>query len=125
MTRINLVDPSTLHTKHLVAEYRELPRVFGLVEAAQRRGLTPATAKIPKHFVLGPGHVTFFYDKLKFLADRFHWLVNEGERRGFNFSHTNIKPIQADDHWWNDWTPRPEDIKLSEERIAARMPKDK
>lgn len=34
MTRINLADPSTLHSKHLLAEYRELPRVFKLVEAA-------------------------------------------------------------------------------------------
>lgn len=43
MTCINLVDPSTLHSKHLLAEYRELPRVFKLVEAAEKRGQSYAS----------------------------------------------------------------------------------
>ena len=34
MTRINCVPVEELHQKHLVAEYRELPRVFRLAEAA-------------------------------------------------------------------------------------------
>lgn len=45
MTRINLVDPSTLHTKHLIAEYRELPRVFALAEAAAFRGFAARSAQ--------------------------------------------------------------------------------
>ena len=123
MTRINLVPPETLHTKHLLAEYRELPRVFGLVVAAQARGLTPATAKISPHYVLGPGHVTFFYDKLSWLADRFDQLVIECMRRGFGIKHLRPPEFDVDNHWCNDWTPRPEDIALSAARIAERMPK--
>jgi len=52
MTRINLVDPSTLHSKHLLAEYRELPRVFGLVQQAllNHNGLP---RNRPANFTLG------------------------------------------------------------------------
>jgi hypothetical protein len=31
VTRINLVDPKELSRQHLVAEYRELPRIFNYV----------------------------------------------------------------------------------------------
>ena len=123
MTRINLVDPPTLHSKHLLAEYRELPRVFGLVQAAQQRGMTPATAGTPPHFVLGKGHVTFFYDKLRFLEVRFRQLVVECAVRGFSIQHMRIPYVEVAEHWWNDWTPRPEDIALSQARITERMPK--
>ena len=37
MTRINVVDVTTLHQRHLVAEYRELPRVFALAHKAYER----------------------------------------------------------------------------------------
>gem|GEM_PF-2001583 len=32
MTRINLVSPSVLADQHLIAEWRELPRIFGSVK---------------------------------------------------------------------------------------------
>ncbi|MBP7000765.1 pyrimidine dimer DNA glycosylase/endonuclease V [Amaricoccus sp.] len=41
MTRINVVPPEELSRAHLVAEYRELPRVFGMVRAMIARGLDP------------------------------------------------------------------------------------
>lgn len=47
MTRINLIPPSELHYKHLVAEYRELPRVFGLVRRAQANGWSIRNIKLP------------------------------------------------------------------------------
>lgn len=125
MTRINLVDPSTLHSKHLLAEYRELPRVFGLVLAAQQRGLTPDTIRIPPTYVLGTGHVTFFYDKLHWVERRFWKLVAECQKRGFNIQHTKVPASSdlLDIHWWNMWLPTPEAIALNEARIKDRMPK--
>lgn len=122
MTRINLVPPSELHTKHLVAEYRELPRVFTLA----RHG-----AAVPAEYVLGAGHVTFFYDKLLFLANRFTDLVKEMQRRGY-------KPtIDAFAMWghhpqnggsmpltlFNDYTPTPKALALNRERLKQRQPK--
>lgn len=126
MTRINLVDPSTLHQKHLLAEYRELPRIFKLVESAQERGLTPYTARIPKQYVLGPGHVTFFYDKLTWLERRFSLLVAECLKRGFNIQHVKVPKLAdyLDEHWWCDYVPTPEAIALNMARIQDRLPKN-
>lgn len=125
MTRINLVDPSTLHSKHLLAEYRELPRVFKLVIAAQQRGLTPDTACIPKQYVLGTGHVTFFYNKISWLVDRFHALVLECLRRGFNVQHLAVPKEVAliQTNWWGNYVPTPEAIELNKARIKDRKPK--
>lgn len=123
MTRINLVDPSTLHSKHLLAEYRELPRVFGLVQQAllNHNGLP---RNRPANFTLGTGHVTFFYDKLGWLEERFDLLVKECVKRKFNIKYhsiPNARFIPA--CYWNYWYPRPEDIALSASRIKDRMPK--
>lgn len=41
MTRVNVVDPSLLSDKHLGAEYRELPRVFGEVKRKIAMGAKP------------------------------------------------------------------------------------
>ena len=120
MTRINLVDPSTLHSKHLLAEYRELPRVFKLVEAAQARG---TTVMIPNEYVLGTGHVTFFYNKLMFLARRFQALVTECQRRGFSITHTQVPAVTVGQCWWGDYTPTAQAIELNAARIKDRVPK--
>lgn len=115
MTRINVVPPSELCDKHLLAEYRELPRVFKLA-----RPCTDA----PKEYVLGAGHVKFFYDKLKFLNNRFLELVCECGRRRFNVKFSS-PPVS--DHvlvaWpalWGDYTPTPEALELNRARIAER-----
>jgi len=123
MTRINLIDPALLHTKHLVAEYRELPRIFRLVYEAEQRGLSPKTVRAPTKYVLGPGHVKFFYDKLGFLSNRFSLLVKECQRRGFKIQHTTHPTIQVARCWWGDWTPNQEEVSLNRARIADRMPK--
>ena len=120
MTRINLVDPSTLHSKHLLAEYRELPRVFKLVEAVEKRG---AILRIPSMYVLGTGHVTFFYNKLAFLARRFHAIVLECQHRGFNIAHTTVPTITVSQSWWQEYSPTPQAIALNAARIKDRMPK--
>ncbi len=120
MTRINLVDPSTLHSKHLLAEYRELPRVFKLVEAAEKRG---AAVRIPSAYLLGTGHVTFFYNKLGFLAHRFQLIVAECQKRGFNIAHTQVPTVDVSQKWWQAYVPTPEAIALNAARIKDRMPK--
>ena len=80
MTRINVVHQSELTDKHLLAEYRELRRVFTLIEKWQARG---CPARGVSEYRMGPGHVMFFYDKAMWLALRFEELVTEMERRGF------------------------------------------
>ena len=55
MTRINCVPPSELTVQHLVAEYRELPRIFALVRAAIARGERPDD--IPDGELWAGGHL--------------------------------------------------------------------
>lgn len=64
MTRINCVPVQELSGPHLVAEYRELPRVFALVRKAALRG----SFSQPETYTLGKGHVLFFYTRLEYLA---------------------------------------------------------
>lgn len=125
MTRINCVPPEELHQKHLVAEYRELPRTFKLVEKyLSKNSRLPA---LPKSYTLGTGHVKFFYDKLLYLSNRQTQLVEEMIKRGYNPTHReslisqfkNIIPASC----WNDWTPTEEAVAINRQRILDRMPK--
>lgn len=122
MTRINLIPPKQLIRQHLVAEYRELPRVFGLVHAQSSKGKRPSDLKIPKSFVLGTGHVTFFYDKLEFLRKRFGLLVDEMRSRCYTVNHADIPSftVEIPTEWWNDYYPSDREIEISNARIEDR-----
>ncbi len=79
MTRINVVPPFELTTKHLVAEYRELPRIFTLA----KRYRHPSEIDIPPVYTLGKGHMKFFCDKLGWLVKRQQALIDEMKARGY------------------------------------------
>lgn len=129
MTRINVVPPAELHRKHLLAEYRELPRVFDLARKWAKRvnawEYTGPYREIPDHYVLGKGHVLFFYDKLLFLSWRFVHLVNECEQRGYSVQFTANPRVRWESrtpsHLWNDWEPTPEALRINRARIADRL----
>lgn len=123
MTRINVVPPEELVREHLIAEYRELPRVFGAVKAAQLRGLTPATIGAPTAYVLGTGHMKFFYAKCLFLLRRQQSLIREIRSRGFNANHGYPNDLLngLDQHWLNDWEPDEMALYLNRLRIRERL----
>ena len=74
MTRINIIPPSNLSDELITAELGELPRIFSLViKKIENNG----EFNIPKKFSLGKGHVTFFYDKIEYLYDRYLELRTE------------------------------------------------
>lgn len=120
MTRINLVPPQELSGPHLVAEYRELPRIFNLVRNRIKKGQTPKDCKIPSEYKLGPGHVTFFFNKLYFLAHRQKSLIKEMESRGYkpNFKSVNISDIPPE--WQNNYIPTKEALEINRQRIKDR-----
>src|SRR5690606_11330297 len=102
MTRINCVPVQELSGPHLVAEYRELPRVFGLAAKAAARGAftQPAT------YTLGKGHLLFFYTRLGYLARRHAELIAEMKRRGYKPSFAGIRQDQfpgVPAAYWQDW----------------------
>lgn len=122
MTRINLVPPSELTDKHLLAEYRELPRVFGLVH--RKLVKHKPIDKIPPSYRMGEGHVKFFYDKLGFVEERLISLVAEMKSRGFKPSFSGrmrefYPTIPA--HLWNYWSPPEYAVETSRERIEERL----
>ena len=83
MTRINLVNPKILTDQHLVAEYRELPMVFGSLARTLNSRVGFDHKKIKSRCPLGGGHVYFFYDKLSYLQKRYLEIIKEMRSRGF------------------------------------------
>lgn len=73
MIRINsAINPKNLTDQHLIAELRELPRIFTAVN--KRVEQNKSFDDIPNEFCLGDGHTKFFYNKLLFLLDRHSFL---------------------------------------------------
>lgn len=114
MTRINLIPVEHLSDQHLMAEYRELPRVRHLHPREQM-------PLISANYVLGKGHVLFFYNKGCWLEDRHARLIHEMQYRGFA---TNIPQLDLK-HWpagaMNMWYPSPLEAHLSWKRIRSRL----
>ena len=122
MTRINCVPVQELSGAHLVAEYRELPRVFALAEKAAARG----EFSQPDRYTLGKGHMLFFYTRLAYLAKRHQALVEEMKRRGYRPSFSGVQREQfpnIPDAFWNDWNPDEEALRINRQRIAERSGK--
>ena len=122
MTRINCVPVDELTDAHLGAEYRELPRVFGLVRAAIARGERPDDPRNPAAYVLGPGHVRFFYPRLSYLIERYAQIAEECERRGRRVRFRALPlgtPIPPG--WWGAWAPDAAAQALNRARIAERL----
>lgn len=122
MTRINCIPPTELSGPHLVAEYRELPRVFALVRAAIMRGEKPNDPRNPVEYRLGAGHVRFFYCRLGYLAQRQASLINEMRARGYQPQYDNTTALLdgLPAEWCQDWIPTPMAIAMNKARIAER-----
>ncbi len=120
MTRINCVPVEELSGPHLVAEYRELPRVIALAQKASLRG---GFQQQPTEYTLGKGHLLFFYTRLGYLAKRHAELIREMKRRGYKPSFQGITRSQfpdIPDRFWNDWQPDIDALRLNRARIEAR-----
>lgn len=122
MTRINLIPVQELSDQHLMAEYRELPRVFSTVFKHINDNKSPKDFKINETYILGTGHVTFFYDKLAFLKRRHEDLVTECLRRGIKIVNTSIiSTVPFPSVWCKEYTPTDSEIELSRERIVEKL----
>ena len=126
MTRINVIPVEDLHYQHLVAEYRELPRVFGL---AYRAISAEREFFMPEDYTFGKGHMTFFYNKLMFLARRQDALVLEMIHRGYkpNFVDSLHKKWKSKipRQYWGEYTPTKKAVRLNLERINKRLSGDR
>ena len=123
MTRINLVAPSELSDQHLVAEYREIFMVgSSLQRSLKSKNWEKTIANIPKKYTLNKGHVTFFYNKGKYLYKRYELLIKEMKNRGMNpDSERKFKTEQWPDELFNDWEPELDDYKVIRARIKEKI----
>lgn len=124
MTRINAdIDPRTLKRLHLIAEYREIVMVpASLMRSLRSRSKADILKGIPPKFTLNRGHVTFFYNKLGFLLQRFEKLVVEMERRGYKADRDRRFMFDLlDEDWFGLWTATAEDNAIVQERIDYRI----
>ena len=119
MTRINLLSPSELADQHLVAEWRELPRIFGLVK---KKLDEQKPILVWKKYTMGTGHVRFFYDKLLFLQKRHQALVKESQKRGFKLSKTEKISLHVFPKvYCQDFRPSKADLAISQQRIQEKL----
>ena len=123
MTRINVVPVQELHPKHLVAEYREIVRVFALVR--KRVQAKKPLADHPFEYTLGTGHVKFFFDKLTYISNRYKELTQEMINRGYNPNPIPLETLHAGIPrlYFFDWEPTEEALRINRQRIKERMPK--
>lgn len=116
MTRINNINPAKLTDQHLLAEHRELPRIFGQAYDAYMAG---RKVQATSRYTLGKGHVVFFYDKLEWLATRHRALTSECASRGFKVQREPIVPpaeIQS-----VEWEPDLTDMEVNLQRLRAKL----
>lgn len=117
MTRINLGIPvKELTNKHLIAEHREIKRIPNAIVKGRVN-----LKKIPLKFSLGTGHVSYFYNKQKYLRDRYRELYNECITRGFNVQNYEGSWDNVPIELMNDYTPTEYDVQIIRERIADRL----
>ena len=123
MTRINLVDPSELTDQHLIAEYREIFMVGGSLKRTLISKSGYREDRVPLNYTLNKGHVYFFYNKGKYLHNRYILLINEMKTRGFNPDKKRVFPVKIfiDNGLYNDWVPSLEDYKIIRQRIKEKI----
>lgn len=123
MTRVNLVPVEELMDQHLVAEYRELTMVPASLNRSIHSKAGFDVNRIGSTYRLGSGHVYFFYNKGKFLNDRYSMLVKEMHRRGMNPDPNRKFPAQVfiDNDLYGDFIPNEYEISLSRERLQEKI----
>jgi deoxyribonuclease (pyrimidine dimer) len=119
MTRINVaIPPAELTMRHLLAEHREMKRIPNCVSRG-RYNLN----SIPPQFTLGKGHVAFFYNKLKYLKDRYEDVYKECIFRGYNVDYYGNAWNEVPSQLMGDYTPTKRDEEIIRQRIKEKLEK--
>lgn len=116
MTRINVIPVWELSDQHLLAEYRELPRVL-------KQNISTVGAK--SYYHLGPGHMKWGRRHWHFCLNRFRDICKHMPLRGFfpKFNPENLLPLLKDiaaQYPDGDYEVNSRDIQINRERILER-----
>lgn len=119
MTRISAsIKPIELCDKMLMAEHREIIRIPNTIKSGKAK---INFKKTPQSFKLGTGHVVFFYDKLKYLHERYSLLLAECKERGFNVQNYSECFENLPSNLYNDWEETKEVRGIVVQRINERL----
>ena len=123
MTRINIIPVEELYDQHLIAEYREITMVPAALNRTLNSKLGLKLNKISKKYTLNAGHVYFFYNKGKYLYDRYSQITTEMSKRGFKHDSKRKFPtkIFKENNLYHDWSPNKEDYKIIRKRIKDKL----
>ena len=119
MTRISSsIEPIELCDKMLIAEHREIIRIPNTIKSGKAK---VDLSTIPLDFKLGSGHVIFFYNKLKYLHNRYLQLYKECIDRGFNIQDYSNCFLDLPTNLYKDWEETEETRRIVKERINKRL----
>jgi deoxyribonuclease (pyrimidine dimer) len=117
--------------QHLFAEFRELKMIpkslQRSLQAAARYTSHPqeyVLRKVPSEYVLGKGHVSFFYDKGKYLQKRYAQVCSELKARGIGYNPDRLLDpdgVLENPVFCNDYIPTDNALALVRQRIAERV----
>lgn len=118
MTRINVIPVEELSDQHLIAEYRELPRII------KQEHIYVGDA--PNKYVLGKGHIKWAIKHGNFCMYRYYLLCEEMKYRGFkvNYSYEDLDKLATDNQirlYTQNYWPTDDDIELSRNRIKEKL----
>ena len=122
MTRINTVPPKALTDQHLLGEYNEIRRPINLAIKRYSKEGNRIHQNIPNTYQLRAGHVTFFYNKLQYIKDRFEAIKREMKARGW--SANGIIDADIPDELLGNWQPDLNSNKILKERLVERILND-
>ncbi len=87
----------------------------------ETKGSFDILKSLPEFYVLGTGHVKFFYDKLQYIKNRHDSLKVEGKRRGFNLDLITINLDGIPELFKKDFVPKTKDVILNLKRIEDKI----
>jgi hypothetical protein len=91
-----------------------------LNQSLNRKSKPFSMEEIPVDYVLGQGHVKFFFNKFGYLKNRFSELVSEMHLRGFNPSYTDSSIFNVDKNFMGNYKPTTNALKINRIRIKER-----
>jgi len=117
MTRISAgINPLELCDSMLLAEHREIKRIPNSISSGKA-----VISYIPYKFTLGKGHVKFFYDKIRYLHNRYKLIREECLDRGFVIGDYNEAFEKVPKDLYNDWFECPNCRAIVKDRINEKL----
>jgi deoxyribonuclease (pyrimidine dimer) len=117
--RINCIPPEYLTDQHLRAEWVEML----MLPAFMKRSLKSDNGLVLDdsiEYKLNTGHARFFYNKLKYVEERYKQIESEMISRGFE-ANPSLDLSMFPKELFNGWRPTKNDMVININRILTRI----